>query len=143
MVDAKIFGNEEIKLHSQVNNFGIDKNKKKKNSKIFISLKNSDVLDKYKKEFQQDIKLTINAINKLEIKNAFYTPDANYEEININENFHNKNNFITTRNRNNILNNISNLNFTRISTSDRTKSFPFDFHIKNADDNTYEKIVID
>jgi hypothetical protein len=72
----------------------MDKNKKKKNSKLLLTFKNSEILDKYKNDFLEEIKITINSLNKLEIKNYFYTPEANYEEVNINDNYMNKNNFI-------------------------------------------------
>lgn len=143
MIETKILNCEDIKFNNNFNNFSNDKNKKKKNSKLFLSFRNSENLEKYKHEFDEEIKNTVNSLNKLEAKNIFYTPDANYEEVNINDNNGHKNNSVSTRNRNNILHNISNINFTRISAHDRNKNFPFDFHIKNLDDHSFEKIVID
>jgi hypothetical protein len=143
LIETKILNREDLKSNINFNNFTIDKNKKKKNSKSFLCFKISEILGKYKQEFNEEIKNTVNLLNNLEIKNLFFTSEANYEEVNINDNYGYKNNLVNTRNRNNILNNLSNLNFTRVTTHDRNKNFPFDFHIKNLDDNSFEKIVID
>ena len=73
----------------------------------------------YSQDLQDEIIKTHSEITQLNNKNDFYTPEEKFEIINID---------------------LNNQNIKRIKLKNKEV---FDFHIKNADEYVYEKIVID
>jgi hypothetical protein len=151
LVDHNILTDDTI-INTNTNNVNnvfneSEKQKRKKNYKLTaINTEYNNFIEKlknYSKDYQKEIQNTLAEVSNIETKKNFYSPEASFEEVNINENFNNKNYYISTRNRTN-LNNTNSNNITRLSSNThRNRNIPFDFHIKNGDENSYEKLVID